>query len=136
MNSFRTRSTARKNILTVVFTCIAMMLLAFLGLKISPVTWLFFEGIVLLTMGFCLIITARTHWEIEFQENNILLLNTGNRQSFCLRNLRRSDLTIKQTRQQKARNSCDLKIADAPFGIYDVMQCDELRTYIQQKFPE
>lgn len=112
------------------------MLLALLGLKIAVATCLFFEGFVLLAMVFGLVLVGRTHWEIEFQGNNIHLYNTGNRQSYSLKNLTQSDLCVKQSRNQKIRNCCDLKIADTPFGIYDVKQCAELCMYIQQNIPE
>ena len=61
MHSFKTRSGARKNILTMVFTFIPMFALAFLGLKIAVSTWLFFEGILGITFCVCPILVSRTH---------------------------------------------------------------------------
>ena len=135
MNSFKTRSSARKNILTMIFTYVPMFALAFLGLKIAVVTWLFFEGILGLTFCLCLFLVARTHWEIEFKGSSILLYNTGNRQSYCLENLTQSDLILKQSNGQKRKNRCDLKIANTPFGIYDVERCSDMAAYICENIP-
>ena len=136
MNSFKTKSTARKSVLTIIYTFTPMFLLAFWGLKISIITWLYFECVLLLVFMFCLFLVSKTHWEIEFQNNNISLVNTGNHQSYYIENLTQSDLIIKQSQKQKKKNCCDLKIANTQFGIYDVKQCEELAAYIQKVIPE
>lgn len=135
MNSFKTRSTARKSVLTVIYTFIPMFLLAFLGLKIAVITWLYFESVLLLTFVFVLFLVSKTHWEMEFQDNNVYLMNTGNRQSYYIENLTQSDLIIKQNDRQRRKNCCDLKIKNTPFGIYDVKHHKELATYIQENIP-
>ena len=135
MNSFKTKSTARKSVLTIIYTFIPMFLLAFWGLKIAVITWLYFECVLLLVFLFCLFLVSKTHWEIEFQDNNISLVNTGNHQSYYIENLTQSDLIIKQTQKQNKKNYCDLKIANTPFGIYDVKRHDELLVYIQNHVP-
>lgn len=136
MNSFKTKSTAHKSVLTIICTFIPMFLLAFLGLKIAVITWLYFEGVFLLVFLFCLFLVSKTHWEIEFKDNNVSLVNTGNGQSYYIENLTQSDLIIKQSQKQKKKNCCDLKIANTPFGIYDVKRCEELAAYIQKVIPE
>lgn len=136
MNSFTTRSTAEKSIRITIYTFIPMFVLAFWGLKVAVVTWLFIEGILLFTFAFCLILTARTHWEIQFQGDKILVYNTGNRQSYVFEQLKQSDFHIKQTEKQKAKNTCDMRLEDSMFGFYDVQSCQEMLAYIQENFPQ
>ena len=135
MNSFKTKSTARKSVLTIIYTFIPMFLLAFWGLKIAVITWLYFEIVFLAVFVLCLFLVSKTHWEIEFQGNNVNLVNTGNRQSYYIDNLTQSDLIIKQSPKQKKKNCCDVKIANTPFGIYDVKRYNELMIYIQENIP-
>ena len=136
MDSFKTRSTARKSVLAIIYAYIPMFLLAFLGLKVAMITWLYLEGMLLLTSAFCLLLVSKTHWEIELQGNNISLVNTGNRQSYYLENLTQADFIIKQTQKQKNNNSCDLQIGNTPIRMYDVKHCDKLLIYIQEHIPE
>ena len=135
MNSFKTQSTAHKSVITIIYTFVPMFLLSFLGLIVSVITWLYFECVLFLVFIFCLSIVSKTHWEIEFHDNNIILINTGNSESYYIENLTQSKLIIRQTSKQKRKNSCDIKIANTPFGIYDVKNCDELLIYIQQNIP-
>ena len=135
MNSFRTRSSARKSVLTVIYTFIPMFALAFLGLKVAVVTWLFFEIVLLLVFGFTLFLTAKTHWEILFENDNVHIYNTGNRQSYVFYQIKQSDFHIKQSQKQKENNTCDMKIEDSVFAFYDVQSCQEMLAYIQENFP-
>ena len=135
MSSFKTRSTARKSVLTVIYTFIPLFALAFLGLKVAVATWLFFEIILLLVFGFCLLLTCKTYWEIQFKNDQVLVYNTGNRQSYIFEQLKQSDFHIKQSENQKARNSCDMKLEDSIFVFYDVQSCQEMLAYIQKNFP-
>ena len=118
-----------------VFTFIPMFALAFLGLKVAVITWLFFEGFLFATFCFCLFLVSKTKWEIEFKNNNIFLYHTGNRQSYYVENLTQSDLVIKQSNTQKHKNRCDLKIKNTPFVICDVKLHNELLAYIQENIP-
>ena len=135
MNTFRTRSSARKSVLALVYTFIPMFALAFLGLKIAVATWLFFEIVLLLVFGFTLLLTAKTHWEIQFENDKVLIYNTGNRQSYVFENIKQSDFHIKQSEKQKANNTCDMKIEDSVFAFYDVRSCQEMLAYIGENFP-
>ena len=135
MNSFKTRSSARKSVLAMVYSFIPMFALAFLGLKIAVVTWLFFEIVLLLVFGFTLFLTAKTHWEIQFENSKVLIYNTGNRQSYVFENIKQSDFHIKQSKKQKANNTCDMKIEDSVFAFYDVQSCQEMLAYIGENFP-
>ena len=135
MNTFRTRSSARKSVLALVYTFIPMFALAFLGLKIAVVTWLFFEIVLLLVFGFTLLLTTKTHWEIQFENDKVLIYNTGNRQSYVFENIKQSDFHIKQSEKQKANNTCDMKIEDSVFAFYDVRSCQEMLAYIGENFP-
>ena len=134
MNSFKTRSTARKSVHTIIYTFIPMFALAFLGLKIAVTTWLFFEIILLFVFCFTLFLTAKTHWEIQFENGKVLVYNTGNRQSYIFEQLRQSDFHIKQNEKQKANNSCDMRIEDSVFVFYDVQSCQEMLAYIRENF--
>ena len=136
MNSFKTRSSARKNVMVIVYTFASMFFLAFFALKISVTSWLYIEGLLLIACIFCIALVAKTHWEIEFKENSISLYNTGNYQSFFLENLKRSQITVKQTEKQKRKNRGDLRVADTPFRMYDVEHCSEMIQYIQEYVPE
>lgn len=135
MNTFNTRSTAEKSVRTTVFTFLPMFALAFLGLRVAVVTWLFLEGVLLLTFLFCLVISGKTHWEIQFEGDKVLVYNTGNRQSYVFEQLTQSDFHIRQTEKQAAKNTCDMKLEDAPFAFNDVQNCREMRAYIQENFP-
>ena len=135
MSSFETRSTARKSVLTVIYTFIPLFALAFLGLKVAVASWLFFEIILLLVFGFCLLLTGKTHWEIQFENSKVLIYNTGNRQSYVFENIKQSDFHIKQSKKQKEANTCDMKIEDAVFVFYDVQSCQEMLSYIRENFP-
>ena len=135
MHTFKTHSTAEKNTRVVIFTFIPMFALAFLGLRIAVVTWVFFEVFLLLMLGVCLLLVRRTRWEIEFQDDTILVYNTGNRQSYVLTDLKQADFIIKQNEKQKANNTCDMKIADVAFLFYDVQCYQQMWSYIQENFP-
>lgn len=135
MHTFKTRSTSEKSVRTIIYTCIPMLALAFLGLKISIIAWLFFEGILLFTFAFCLLLSTTTHWEIEFRNNCVHLYNTGNRKSFVLDQLTQSDFIIKQNEKQKTKNTCDMRIADTPFVLSDVQSYQQMQSYIQENFP-
>ena len=112
-----------------------MFALAFLGLKIAVTTWLFFEIILLLTFGFTLFLTGKTHWEIQFKDDKVLVYNTGNRQSYVFEQIKQSDFHIKQSENQKAVNSCDMKLEDSIIVVYDVQSWQEMLAYIQKNFP-
>ena len=135
MDSFKTRSTARKSVLTVIYTFIPLFALAFLGLKITVAAWLFFEIILLAVFGFCLLLTSKTHREIQFENDKVLIYNTGNRQSYIFEQLKQSDFHIKQSEKQKSNNACDMRIEDSVFAFYDVQSCREMLAYIQKNFP-
>lgn len=134
MDSFTTRSTTRKSTMTILLTYLFLFLLAFLGLKIAVITWLFFEGVLLFAFLLCLFFVSRTHWEIEFQGQNLVMYNTGNHQSYCFDSLTRSDFQITQNIRQSRQNSCDMKIRNTPFGIYDVQNSDALNRYLEAHF--
>ena len=135
MSSFETRSTARKSVLTVIYTFIPLFALAFLGLKVAVATWLFFEIILLLVFGFGLLLTGKTHWEIQFKDDKVVVYNTGNRQSYVFEQIKQSDFHIKQSKRQEKNDTCDMKIEDSIFNFYDVQSCQEMLAYIRDNFP-
>ena len=112
-----------------------MFALAFLGLKVAVATWLFFEIILFLAFGFTLFLTAKTHWEIQFENDKVLVYNTGNRHSYVFEQLKQSDFHIKQSKRQEKNDTCDMKIEDSIFNFYDVQSCQEMLAYIRDNFP-
>ena len=134
MEQFKTKSSSKRNILVTVFTVAIMFALAFFGLKIAVVTWLFFEGVVLLCCGFCLFLVARTRWEIQLKGDKLFLHNTGNRQDYWFDDIAYSDFIITQSDRQKEKNTCDLKIKDVPFAMYDVQNYTGLIAYLQTHY--
>ena len=104
MQTFQTRSTAAKSVRTMIFTFIPMFALAFLGLKVAVATWLFLEGVLLLSFLFCLAISAKTYWLIRFEDNKVLVHNNGNKQSYVFEDLKQSDFHIQQSEKQKEKN--------------------------------
>ena len=136
MPSFQTRSTARKSMLTVHITFLVMFVLAFLGLTVAVITWLFFEGVLLFSYLLCLFCVGKTHWELDFQRDCLFLTNTGNGRSYVFENLTQADLVVTQSKTQLQKDSCDLKLRNTPFGIYDVQQCRALMAYLQQTLPQ
>lgn len=134
MNTFQTHSTSQKLTLTALFTFLLLFALAFLGLKITVAAWLFFEIILLLTMVFCVILVKRNYWELEFADCVLFLYHHGNGQRFRFDDLLSRDFQITQTGKQKEKNTCDLRIQGTPFRMYDVQNCEELRTYIHTHF--
>lgn len=134
MDQFKTHSTSRKNIITIVLTAVVMFAAAFWGLTITVAAWLFFEGIILVVTVFCLLLTAKTYWILEFNADTLTLTNNGNRQQYLFRDLTLTDFQIKQSAAQKKQNTCDLRIADAPFQISDLQNYDAFCAYLQKHF--
>ena len=64
-NQFETISSAQRNVRTVLFVWLAMALLALLGLKVSIVTWVFFEGMVAISCLAALFLTAKGKWRMR-----------------------------------------------------------------------
>lgn len=56
---------------------------------------LVFKGILLFSFILSLFLVYKTHWEIEFHDNNVVLLNTENGRGYSVYNLIQSDLIIK-----------------------------------------
>ena len=136
MTSFKTQSSSRRNVLTVVYTFLPMFALAFLGLRVAVVTWLFFEIILLLTFGYCMLLSGRTYFEMAFQGDRIVMYNRGNRQSYEFTDLTQKDFLIRQSAKQKTRNTCDMQIRDCMFRFNDVENCSQLLAYLQENVPE
>ena len=64
MSFFKTRSTARKSVLAIIYAYIPMFLLAFLGLKVAVITWLYLEGMLLLVFAFCLFLVKSDYMSV------------------------------------------------------------------------
>lgn len=136
MQPFTTQSSPKKTIRTVLITFVIAFALAFLGLTVTVALWLFLEGILALTMAYCLFLVSRTYWTIQIRDDQIALYNHANRQTYLFEDLKQSDLRITQTEKQKENNTCDMRIQDAPFRIYDAASYSEMMAYIREHMPE
>ena len=131
MDSFKTHSTATRNVKTVAITMLVMVAAAFAGLLVSTALWIFLEVVLLICGTMCMLLTARTYWQIELHGLDVILLNMGNHQSYCVDELSYDDFHIRQTPAQAAKDCCDLKIADYSFVMNDVQNCTSLKEYLQ-----
>lgn len=134
MNEFSTRSSSAKNVITIICVFAVMFALAFFGLTIALATWIFFEAILLVVFLIVLLLVKKMYWKIFFRGNVLLLVNNGNAQGYTFEDLKAEDFKITQSEAQKAKNACDMRISDAPFVMYDVANCDELKAYIKANF--
>ena len=132
--SFHTESSARKSQLVIFYVYIVFALLSLFGLKIALITCLFFEGLTLLCFILCFVFVSKTHWLLDFQDNVLILTNTANHNQYRLDDLTISDFHFKQTSVQMKANRCDLKLANLPFGLYDIYNYEELKTYINSAY--
>ena len=64
----------------------------------------------------------------------LFLVNNGNGQGYTFEALKAEDFKITQSEAQKAKNTCDMRVSDAPFAMYDIENCDELKAYIKANF--
>ena len=134
MNSFHTESSPRKGQITIFCTYLGMALLSLLGLKVSPVTCLYFEVLVLATMLPCFYFVSKTRWILDFHGCSLLLTITGNHQRYRLDKLSAADFQFRHSAAQRRRDCCDLKLANLLIGIYDVKDCETLKRYVQENF--
>ena len=128
--SFHTESSARKSQLIILSVFIVLALLSLFGLKIALITCLYFEGMTLICFILCFVLVSKTRWLLDFQDNVLILTNTANHNQYRLDDLTGSDFHFKQTAVQMKANRCDLKLANLPFGLYDVNKYEELKAYI------
>ena len=128
--SFHTESSARKSQLIILSVFIVLALLSLFGLKIALITCLYFEGMTQICFILCFVLVSKTRWLLDFQDNVLILTNTANHNQYRLDDLTGSDFHFKQTAVQMKANRCDLKLANLPFGLYDVNNYEELKAYI------
>ncbi|MBQ7290134.1 MAG: hypothetical protein IJW76_00215 [Clostridia bacterium] len=134
MHEFSTRSSPKKNVITIICVFALMFALAFFGLTIALATWIFFEAILLAVFFIVLLLVKKTYWKIFFRGNVLFLVNNGNGQGYTFEALKAEDFKITQSEAQKAKNTCDMRVSDAPFAMYDIENCDELKAYIKANF--
>ena len=136
MKTFHTESSPRKGQITMFCTYLGMALLSLLGLKVSLVTCLYFEGLVLACMLLCFFFVSKTRWILDFHGRSLLLTNTGNRRQYRLDELSAADFHFSQSERQRRGNRCDLKLANLLFGIYDLHDCDALKRYVRENYTD
>jgi len=134
MNNFSTVSSSKRSVTTIVCTFAVLFALAFFGLALTLAAWIFFEAILLVVFLVCFLLTKKTYWKIEFTGNTLTVFNNGNGQSYVFTDLKADDFKIAQSEAQKSKNTCDMRISDAPFAFYDVADCKELKGYIEKHF--
>jgi hypothetical protein len=134
MNSFSTRSSARKSMTVCFFTFPVLFALAFLGLLVAVTTWLFFELILLICFGLCMGLTASTRTKITFTGRKLTVYSTGNRQTYVFDALTAEDILITQSKRQKKADTCDMKFRGTLYGITELQNCTALRAYLAEHF--
>ena len=134
MNSFKTVSSSKKNVTTIAITFGVMAVLALLGLTVTVGLCIFLEVILAICFLVAFIITKRAYWDVEFDGEILFIHNNGNKQTYRIDELTRTDFILKQTEAQKAKNVGDVKFKNYPFLMYDVANFAELEEYINKTF--
>jgi hypothetical protein len=134
MDQFTTRSSGKRSMITVGLTGLVCCAAAFWGLTVTVAMWLFLEGMILLSIAFCLFLTARSYFILEFTNDRLILTNNGNRQQYLFQDLTLADFHIRQSEAQKKHNTCDLQIEDSIFRITDLENHNELLAYLQTHY--
>ena len=133
-NQFETISSAQRNVRAVLIAWLAMALLALLGLKVSIVTWVFFEGMVAISCLAGLFLTAKGKWRMRFEGTLLTITNTANHSQYYLNDLKKSDFIFSQSSAQKKKNCAHLKIVGSSAVFNDVQNFEELKAYLDQNF--
>ena len=134
MNSFKTVSSSKKNVITIAITFGVMAVLALLGLTVTVGLFIYLEAILAICFLVAFIITKRTYWDVEFDGEILFMHNNGNKQTYRIDELTRADFILKQTEAQKAKNVGDVKFKNYSFLMYDVENFAELEAYINNTF--
>ena len=135
MNSFKTVTSSKKNVTTIVITFAVMFALAFLALSVTVAFWLFLEIIIAAIFVVCFFMVKKTYWIIEFQDKLLILHNNGNGQTYQVDQLTLADFEFKQTEKQKASNSGNVRMVNYPlFMMYDVQNYSEFEAYVRTNF--
>ncbi len=133
-NRFQTVSTSARNVKTIVISSIVMGVLACLGLKISFVTFIFLEVMVLMCCVIMVLMVSKVKWTMVFSGTYLTITNMANNKQYYFRNLKHSDFVFKQSETQKTKNCAHLKIVGASVVFNDVQHFSELKAYIDQNF--
>ncbi|MBQ4141713.1 MAG: hypothetical protein IJD70_10280 [Clostridia bacterium] len=135
MNSFKTVTSPKNNIITFSVTCAIMFALAFLALSITVAFWLFLEIVIAAIFTILFFRVKRAYWIIEFQDKLLILNDNGNGKTYQVDQLTVADFEFKQTEKQKALNSGDVRMVNYPlFMMYDVQNYSEFEAYVRRNF--
>ena len=135
MNSFKTVTSPKNNIITFSVTCAIMFALAFLALSITVAFWLFLEIVIAAIFTILFFRVKRAYWIIEFQDKLLILNDNGNGKTYQVDQLTVADFEFKQTEKQKALNSGDVRMVNYPlFMMYDVQNYREFEAYVRRNF--
>ena len=133
-NQFQTASTASKNMKILLLVWAVMSVLALLGLKVSIVTCIFLECMILFMSLFMLLMVSKTKWILNFENAYLTITNTANHQQYSFEDLNYHDFIFSQNKRQKRSNSGDLKIKGSSAIMNDVQRFEELKAYILENF--
>ena len=133
-DQFKTISSPARNIRAILIAGGIASAAALYALTIAVVTFIFFEGIIILSLGLVLMLTARTRWILIFNGSQLTITNTGNGNTFGFSKLTRDDFVFKQSNGQKAKNRGDLRIKGSSAVMNDLADFEELKAYIETNF--
>lgn len=135
MNSrFTTVSSSQKGIVIIAVTWLVSALVSFAALLVSSAFFIFLEALMAVCYAVMLVIVSRVKWVISFEGNVLTVTNTANKTSFRADSLSRDSFVFSQTKKQKAKNLCDLRIEDSPFQFCGVKNFNELAKYVYLNF--
>lgn len=104
------------------------------ALKVTTAFFLLLEVILAVTFLFLVFITSRAYWVLRFEDAHLYLTDCGSHQTYHVYDVPASDFVFRQSKSQKAKNRCDLKIRNTVFAIYDAEQYEEMTRYIAENF--
>lgn len=115
---------------------IVLSLLACLGFLIAWQTFIFFEGIVLVSCIVAMFSKKRNNnnFELHFENDHLYIMNRTTGKTFEVFDIPASDFVITQTEKEKAANYCSLLIKNTVFAFGGIKNCSELKEYISQNY--
>lgn len=114
----------------------AFSLFACFGFLIAWQTFIFFEGIVLLSCTVALFSMKRSNhnYELYFENDHLCITNRATGETFEVYDIPASDFIITQTKKEKTVNYCSLTIKKTVFAFGGIKNCLELKKYISENY--
>lgn len=126
----------RQSYKAIVITFFVFSLLACFGFLIAWQTFIFFEGIVLIS---CIVtFFSKKHsnhnYELHFEDDNLCITNRVTNEVFEVYDIPASDFVINQSKKEKDINYCSLLIKNTIFAFGGIKNCSELKEYISENY--